>query len=263
MKIQNALLYSGAAFFIPRTCSYVCDYSHPILEREDHFLNDYLPKWLIHICHAERAYWDATASNESFSAWNISLYDSLWIAALFTDNLISSKGYAKGIGYTLGLSVTIEMVRIFSQGFFNLPSFLHTSSSDIIFSDIFFNLIEACLYAGDDSAVMLFPMLAIIDLSFLIYFPIARAFNLPVPFALQNQYPELFLNHEDANFEAYYENVDINDLPEDNREDPIYHIEMENPVKLRVCDHVFERASIEQWLQINPTCPLCRCNVRN
>ena len=47
-----------------------------------------------------------------------------------------------------------------------------------------------------------------------------------------------------------------------DRVGPILQVEMENPVKLRVCDHIFEKNSIEQWLQINPTCPLCRRNVR-
>nr|NGX50419.1 hypothetical protein [Chlamydiota bacterium] len=268
---------AGTAFIIPRATTFICDRSHPLLNRKSDYLNHYLPKWLIDICHAERAYWNFSgATSDKTLTWHATLYDSLWISTFFfapkvIKNLrgIVSRQYRKifttafTIGGLFAVTYGIECSRRLVECFGVELPYLRTSIPlEKNFGMRFGN------YSPNSTVNLLVNLFyfinrAVKDVVFMTYVPLCVAFRLPMPVVMQRVRSTLYQDFTDKeiknlNLLKLYQPVNVDELGDEDKNCPIGFVPMVNPVRLKGCIHTFERVNINKWFLIKPTCPCCR-----
>ena len=263
MDLRISLLCAGTAFIIPRATTFICDHSHPLLERESNYLNEYLPKWLILACHAERSYCESSSKNDISLTWHASLYDSLWITAFFFPMAMKSVRKIRlyrtilktvfNIGLLFAATYGIECTRRLVE---NLLPYVRTSIPSERSFGMLFSVDSRDIGTEVFRNLSYFISLAVQDVASMTLYPIQIAFKIGPPDAMRNRYPSLFpRNFTEEEYQKFplaslYETIDLDEVPFDEIDEkncPISLDTLKHPVRLKGCGHIADKENVNKW----------------
>jgi len=246
---MNVLIASSIAYILPRGLSYaynrLCVSQNLEQERDPHLIVDSIPY----------------AIKTLFGFLLASVYDSVWMAIPLFSILATPCGTLIGIAAILGLSVVIEMVREWLEGFFapgDQTPFLFRTSYPV--QNIFVRIALKALMLLPVIFLAWIPAYMVVDL----FLWAARNARSGDPTGLLGAITALLVLaggityflladfchylHLGFSIENYFERV--TDTPSPNARCQILQAPMTEPVRLYRCGHLFERKALIEWIRL-------------